>query len=91
MSCEIIICVSSRSGASWGNLAEIKVYDDMLEGLRIADLDHALSAFLKPLASLTDECWVLYASVEEMVDHYERIDQHRNEALRQHADLTPTT
>ena len=38
---------------------------------------------LVSLAEPTDrERWVLYRSVNEMIDHYERVDQHQNRHIR---------
>lgn len=38
---------------------------------------------LIPLAEMaSSEQWVLYSSVEDMKDHYERVDAHRNDHIR---------
>jgi hypothetical protein len=37
---------------------------------------------LLPLTELASERWVFYENVEEMNDHYQRVDVHRNEHIR---------
>lgn len=70
----VILAIVPSGSSQAGDLALIQYFEWMLGG--------PSTRALIPLAELATSRWVLYASVDEMIDHYERIDEPRNEQIR---------
>ena len=74
-----IVAVIPSGNAQVGDLALIQYFEWIIGGISTRRL-----VALSELAS--SEQWVLYSSVDEMNDHYERVDEHRNDHIRRNAD-----
>lgn len=75
---QIVAVVPSGSSAT-GDLALIQHFDWIM--------GEPSTRRLVPLAELASgDRWVLYASIEEMNDHYERVDKRQNERKRRQRD-----
>jgi hypothetical protein len=67
----VILAVIPSGNSTVGDLALIQYFDWMM--------GDPCTRRLLPLSALAStDRWVLYASVEEMKDHYERIDKYRD-------------